>query len=91
MWAQDFSFNFRPGPAPYALILNQRDSDRDRFFFVEQRAFLGVRRATIPFVLQWRFEAGRAFNRRAYEARAFSEQKKHFTSPSTIRTTQASS
>lgn len=63
---------------PQQFLRDDRQSKRDRFFFVEQRAYVVVQGTAIPSVLQWRLEAGRAFNRRVFEARNFSQKDKRF-------------
>ena len=61
---------------PQQFLRDDRESSRDRFFFVEQKAYIALSGAIIPRVLQWRVEAGHAFNRRFFEARNFSQEKR---------------
>lgn len=62
---------------PQQFLTDDRPVKEERFFFVEQRVVLGLSGAIIPFVLQWRLEAGHAFNRRVFEARNFSQKKRY--------------
>lgn len=62
---------------PQQFLTDDRVKREERFFFVEQKAALVVQGALIPFVLQWRLEAGHAFNRRVFEAENFSQEKRY--------------
>jgi hypothetical protein len=62
---------------PQQFLTDDRVNREERFFYVEQKASLVVQGAIIPFVFQWRVEAGHAFKRRVFEAENFSQSKRY--------------
>jgi hypothetical protein len=67
------SLNFEHRPQQF--LRSEREERSQRFFFVEQKLSLVWQGAVIPRILQFRVEAGRAFNRRVFEAENFSQKK----------------
>lgn len=61
---------------PQVFFRNERQAERDRLFFIEHRAMLELQGAIIPRELQWQLGVGTSFNRRVYEAKNISEEKK---------------
>lgn len=61
---------------PQVYFRDERIVERERLFFVEQRAMLELQGAIIPRKLQWQLGAGTAFNRSVYESENFSEDKR---------------
>lgn len=60
---------------PQQFFRDERPSRRDRFFYREQKLTLAVQ-GSVMHMLQWKLEAGRAFNRSFFEARNFNEDKR---------------
>lgn len=65
------AYEFRP----QTFFRDDRETRRDRVFFVEHKIALELQGAIIPRMLQWQLALGHAFNRSIFEAKNFNGDK----------------